>query len=226
MGERKLGMARALHAGGFSPEPLELVHGFLVEHWHGEARKLHDSDRPVEGIGRYVGARAQLFPAAAESGASIEELIAMCRRNISLAFGNERAAAIDRWDAAILSQRVARVRTDNKLDRCEWLRLPNGRLLKTDALDHHQGHDLIGCQDMAWDVAGAVIEFDLSGPETDRLVAATGYDVDPDLLAFCCTAYAAFRLGRETLAGARAGRYRRALLLQEGTCPETAQILG
>src|SRR5207248_4485544 len=30
IGERKLGMARALHAAGLTPEPLGFVHGFLV----------------------------------------------------------------------------------------------------------------------------------------------------------------------------------------------------
>jgi hypothetical protein len=89
------------------------------------------------------------------------------------------------------------------LDRIEWLRLPD-RLLKTDALDHHQAHDLIGCQDIAWDVAGAVIEFELDAGEADGLTHATehasGRHVDPELLQFYCICYLAFRLGQASLA--------------------------
>jgi hypothetical protein len=95
------------------------------------------------------------------------------------------------------------VRTDNKLDRREWLRGEDGRLIKTDALDHHQGHDLIGCQDAAWDVAGAMIEFALSGAEVERLVAETGLHMDRQLLEFCTVAYCSFRLGQAHLAGVR-----------------------
>ena len=57
---------------------------------------------------------------------------------------------------------VRRVETDNRLHAWEWLHTPDGRLLKTDALDHHAGHDLIGCQDITWDIAGATVELDLS----------------------------------------------------------------
>lgn len=208
IGERKLAIARTLHSTGFTPEPLGLVHGFLVERWCEVARPLAPGERPVGEIGRYIGARARLFPAPPTSGASIETLLEMCRRNISLALGDEAARTLDRWDCAALSSRVTRVRTDNKLDRGKWLRLPGGRLVKTDALDHHQAHDLIGCQDIACDVAGAIAEFELEPSETDRLIAATGQSVDWILLDFYRTAYLAFRLGRATLAAdGEAGRY-------------------
>ena len=227
IGKRKFEMARALHSGGFTPEPLELVHGFIVERWHGNARPLHTGENPIDEIGRYIGARARLFPADESSGASVGELLTMCRRNISLALG-EAAVPLDWFDVDALSPCVRRVRIDGKLDRQEWLRLPDGRLLKTDALDHHQAHDLIGCQDIAWDLAGATVEFELDEHEADRLIAATDQAVDPELLEFCRIAYAAFRLGQAALAGrdAAADRYRDALhhhLLQKSTRRATPQ---
>ena len=198
---RKLDMARSLHAAGFTPEPLGLLHGFLVERWREDGRPLKCNDVPVEEIGRYIGARARLFPAPDASGATIEQLLEMCRRNIAVGLGEMSAAALDCWDPARLQARVCRVRTDNKLDREEWLRLGGGRLLKTDALDHHQAHDLIGCQDAAWDLAGAAIEFDLKLQATERLIVATGLVVDAKLLAFYLQAYCAFRMGHAALAG-------------------------
>jgi hypothetical protein len=220
-------MARALHSAGFTPEPLDFVHGFLVERWCENARALQDNEKPIDKIGLYLGARTRLFPARNASGASIGELLEMCRRNISLAFGDEACQPLDRFDARALQTRVRRLCTDNKLDREEWLRLPGGRLLKTDALDHHQSHDLIGCQDLAWDIAGTAIEFDLDANDLRRLIAASACAVDPDLLGFCRIAYPSFRLGRALIAGeeTEAARYRTALqsLLHQHVCPETRQ---
>lgn len=224
IGERKLEMARALHSAGFTAKPIEFVHGFLVERWCEDAQPLRDDDKPVDQIGRYIGARARLFPASEDSGATIAELIRMCRRNISLAFDGA-CSVLNRFDAQSLQLSVRPVRTDNKLDRHEWLRMPDGRLLKTDAVDHHQAHDLIGCQDPSWDVAGAIMEFDLDSAETREVIAASRCEIDRDLLDLCCIAYASFRLGRAVLADEadEVARYRRSLhrLLDQHLCPET-----
>ena len=169
VGERKLEMARALHASGLTPEPLCLAYGFLIERWCEDALSLGRDEKPIEEIGRYIGARARLFPAGHASGASIEELLSMSRHNIALALGPDDARRLGQFDADLLTPRVHRVRTDNQLDRHEWLRLRDGRVLKTDAADHHQAHDLIGCQDVAWDIAGAIVEFGFDPCEADRL---------------------------------------------------------
>jgi hypothetical protein len=128
----------------------------------------------------------------------------MCRRNLSLSLGDDAARSVEPWGASHLCGRVVRVRTDNKLERCEWLRAAGGRLIKTDALDHHCGHDLIGCQDVAWDIAGAIAEFDLDAEQSALLVAcverASARRVDPELLGFSLLAYCCFRLGQATLA--------------------------
>ncbi|HEY1143013.1 MAG TPA: hypothetical protein VGE68_03160, partial [Sphingomicrobium sp.] len=219
IGSGKLEMARALHAAGLTPKPLGFAHGFLVERWHGDAKPLAADDRSLREIAHYIGARARLFPAGDHEGASVQELLAMTRRNVGLAFGEEAAAALACREPRLssLARKVARVRTDNKLDPVEWIRLPDGRLLKTDALDHHRAHDLVGAQDMAWDVAGASVEFGLDRRESAWLSAeagrAGGRPVDPALLEFMTLAYCAFRLGQSSLTGcgSAAARYRRVL---------------
>ena len=233
IGERKLALARALHAAGFAAEPVDLVHGFLVERWCGDAVPLRSGEKPVEEIAAYIGARARLFPAKEAEGASLNRLLEMCRRNLSLALGQDAASSAEMWRPQLdaLSRRISRVRTDNKLDRHEWLRLPNGRLLKTDALDHHCAHDLVGCQDATWDIAGAIVEFDLTEPQSAQLVAATessaGRHIDPELLSFYRLAYCCFRLGRASLGGERiaAERYAAAAQMQlhQHVCRETRQ---
>ncbi|MBV9882230.1 MAG: hypothetical protein JO276_04405 [Sphingomonadaceae bacterium] len=202
----KLARARALHAAGFAPEPRGLIHGFLVERWHGEARLGGPELPPLGRVALYLGARARLFPATPGSGAGLAELLEMCRRNIGLHLGAAAAARLDRWERQLpsLAPRPRLVETDNRLDRHEWLRLPDGRWLKADALDHHQAHDLVGCQDPAWDVAGAWTEFPLRGRRAAAVAAATGAAagrrIDPGLLRFFAIAYPAFRLGQAVLA--------------------------
>ena len=91
------------------------------------------------------------------------------------------------------------MRIDGRLHRWEWRRTPDGRLVKTDALDHAAGHDLVGCQDIAWDVAGAAVEFDLADAETERLRAAVaraaGRPVSAAAVAAFRLCYAAFQGG-------------------------------
>jgi hypothetical protein len=232
-GERKVRRARALHAAGFTPEVAGFVHGFLVERWiEGAvplARGLIDPLRLAERVGDYLGFRAAAFACEPGRGASLDALWEMARHNAAEALGDAAAGAIDGWRHALprLAAQVRPVETDNRLHRWEWLVLPDGTILKTDAVDHHAAHDLVGCQDIAWDLAGAAVELGLDGAAGRRLRAVvarrTGRDPDPDLVAWLEIAYAAFQLGAATMAGhsadpeerarlaAEAGRYRRRL---------------
>lgn len=204
-GEEKLSIARTLHSEGLTPEPVGLAHGFLVERWREDASPIGGKERPLAEIARYIGSRGHLLPAASGSGATVEELLEMIRRNLSLELGEALTRALDPWQriAAELERRIVRVCGDNRLGRAEWLRTNSGALIKTDALDHHQAHDLIGCQDLAWDVAGAVVEFDVDQNELGGFVASVEQwacrDIDHALLEFYRVAYLAFRLGQERL---------------------------
>jgi hypothetical protein len=205
-GESKLERARLLHSAGFAPEPLGLLHGFLAERWHDEAMPLPASSKPVTQLARYIGTRERLLPAPPGSGASPDQLLSMIRRNVALALGPQALPGLETWAERLprFGHLIVRSQTDNRLDRQEWLQLPGGQLLKSDALDHCQAHDLVGCQDIAWDVAGASIEFDLDRREASRLAAEVGRVagrlLDPELLQFMTLAYLSFRLGQATVA--------------------------
>lgn len=180
IGEEKLTLARRLRKARFGPEVAGLTHGWLVQRWHSDAQPTQPSQSELID---YLRLRAAM---RGGTGASLAELVTMVRRN---------AAQLGAWNPPIgaLQQGVRPVLIDGKLQRHEWLRLPSGQLLKADAIDHHQGHDLIGCQDIAWDVASAAIELDLSAQQTEHLQASVG--ADPALTAFYGIAYAAFRIG-------------------------------
>ncbi len=136
----------------------------------------------------------------------------MARFNTSQILGEEAARDLDRLlqDASRLEGAVRRVETDNRLHAWEWLHTPDGRLLKTDALDHHAGHDLIGCQDIAWDIAGATVELNLSDSERNRLcrivAEQSGHPVNRDLLALLTPCYLAFQMADHAMAAKRPPR--------------------
>ncbi|HYG25810.1 MAG TPA: hypothetical protein VD906_02785 [Caulobacteraceae bacterium] len=202
IGEGKLARARALHAAGFTAEPLALRHGFLAERWH-EHTEPTDRAALLDTLARYLAFRASAFPATPEDGAALDALREMALHNAAEAGLRIHVPAYD--------GPVRPVRTDNRLHARKWMQLPGGRILKADALDHDDAHDLIGCQDITWDAAGAQVELALTPNETAALTAAIG--ADPALVAFCRPCYAAFQLGAATLQGhtGEISRYRAAL---------------
>jgi hypothetical protein len=157
--------------------------------------------RLVERVGRYLGFRARELTAGPDRGASPARLAEMFHRNTSLALA---AAPALPGSPAELATHARPIEIDGRLHAWEWLVCDGGALVKTDALDHHAAHDLVGCQDVAWDVAGAAVELDLDAGEQQRLAAivgeTSGRTVDPDLLAFVGPCYLAFQLGRHALA--------------------------
>lgn len=210
-GRHALDLARATSAAGFTPEVAGLRHGFLIERWLEDAPALHprafDRDRLLAHLARYLALRATR---RAVAGASCTELIAMVRRNVTLAIGGDVA---DRITSRLDPIAMQPVEIDGKLHAWEWLVQPGGTLIKTDAYDHHAAHDLIGCQDIAWDVVGAAVELGLSEAEEQRLGDAVG--TRRERLAFLRPCYLAFQLGRAHLAAdasdaTEAGRLRSA----------------
>ncbi len=204
-GPRKLADARRLSTEGLVPRPLGLVHGFLIEEWvEGDRLDLAaggDRRGLAAALGRHLGRRAALLEPAT-GGASLETLAAMTRRNAALAIGDEAAARLAaRLDGiARLEPRLRRVSTDGRLQPVEWIAAGSaGRLVKTDGLDHGSAHDLVGCQDIGWDVALASLEFGFDAGEDAALTAAVeaagGPPVDRDLVEALRPCVAAFQVG-------------------------------
>jgi hypothetical protein len=75
------------------------------------------------------------------------------------------------------------VAIDGRMLPHEWIETENG-WIKTDALDHHDDHFFPGCQPIAWDRAGAAVEFGLVNRAED----------------FWTRAYLAWRIGYTTMA--------------------------
>jgi hypothetical protein len=196
-GEAKLERARTLAELCLTPPVRQLVYGFLVEDWLADARPYRSGDtaaRPAVAAAavRYLSALASGSPARPdETGASPEDLLRMASHNAREELGPWAEERLRRWEARLSSfHRILRpVMTDNRMMAWEWLVLPDGHVLKTDALDHSSAHDCVGAQDIAWDVAGAAVELGLTSAE----LASVG--ADPGLVDFMTDCYLAFQLG-------------------------------
>ncbi|MEB3042427.1 hypothetical protein [Rhizobium mulingense] len=192
-----------LSEAGFIPKIAGTCYGFIVEEWL-EGIPLVNSGPTrhhiVDHLGRYLGFRARHLPAL-NGGASIQTLSEMAVFNVAEAAGSDTAAKLRRVidTPHRLSGRLRRVDTDNRLHPWEWLTTTAGRIMKTDALDHNAAHDLVGCQDIAWDVAGACVEFQLSSKEREHLANLVGREADCDLrddvLRFFEACYLGFQIG-------------------------------
>jgi hypothetical protein len=202
-GETKLRKAQVLWQAGFAPEPAGLCHGFIVERWIGGLPLPHaarDRDRLVDTIGRYLGLRARGLRPSNE-GASLKTLAEMARVNVGEALGAEAALGLEPMLLPALTAGLALqpCDTDNRMHNWEWLVSDDGRLIKTDGLDHSSGHDLVGCQDICWDVAAAEIEHRLNPTESLalRVIVAdeAGQPVEPVLVDFYACCYLAFQIG-------------------------------
>ncbi|MFD2648908.1 hypothetical protein ACFSX5_14050 [Devosia albogilva] len=209
-GSRKLEQAQALFEDGHVPEPIGLAHGFLVERWI-DGRTLwtaeFDRGRFLDHAGAYLGTRARLLPATT-AGASLAQLADMAAINLGERLGTPAEQAVRTHMNSAADHKVSPVFTDNRLQLWEWLVRRDGSFVKTDALDHATGHDLIGPQDIAWDVAGFVAEFDLTADELPRLLrvvsATADRKVDPHLVDLLLPCYLAFQIGLWTDALTRA----------------------
>jgi len=153
------------------------------------------------------------------------ELAAMVLANVGEAGGGELARlAGRRLRATNFPGDAPPVALDARLQPHEWLRTGAG-LLKVDATDHHADHFYPGAGDIAWDLAGAMVELDLCDEARAVLVGryraqARDRDIARRLPGYLL-AYLAFRIGYAALAeetlgaagdGRRFGRLRRRYL--------------
>lgn len=183
-GEMKLHAARTLSGAGFCPPVLGLEDGYLMTKFvPGQPLSASTTDpQLLETMARYLAFRARAF--AASESTPLEELAHMLQFNSGLTIRPPDS-----------TQGVV---TDGRMLPHEWIATPTG-YLKTDALDHGDNHFYPGPTDIAWDVAGAITEFNLDQQEREYLVSQyTRVSGDRNIrsrLPFFTAAYLAFRMG-------------------------------
>lgn len=191
-GAPRLERTRQLADAGFCPAALGLDSGFL--------RTTFVAGRPLSAPGdingdlldtmaRYLAHLRNNFESPRP--VPFDDLVEMIRINTGYEMPDGlRASICDAPTVAI----------DGRMLPHEWITTADG-YIKTDAVDHHDDHFFPGCQDIAWDIAGAAVEFCMdAAPLTEKYAALTGDRGIARRLPFYIRAYAAWRLGYATLA--------------------------
>jgi hypothetical protein len=201
-GEEKLELARVIGEACFAPRPVGLCHGFLLYPWV-EAEQKPGETVPPERLLDYLAFRASLPPTG--PGASPKQLFEMAIFNIGQHFGDASKAV---HTALGDPQHLHPIPccTDNRMHTWEWLK--SGQTwLKLDATDHQTAHDLVGCQDIAWDLAGAAVEMDMSETQRNALILALGHRIgrliESDFVAAMELCYLGFQIGLWSMAQGR-----------------------
>ena len=183
--------AFSLAEHGFSPAVADAGDGFLCYRTvkGRNLRKQDVSPSVLERIASYCSFRVSNFSCASPSNS---ELGNMLEFNVQQEFGQKL-----RLDPVQLGS-TNPVLVDGRMQPFEWIASSQGELLKTDAISHGDNHFFPGPCDIAWDLAGAMVEWDLSSEASEfllrRFKQLSGMDVVQRLDAYKL-AYCVFRLG-------------------------------
>ncbi len=173
--------------------PLTLVLGFLPGPWiDGEPLTIDDATPELlAAIGLSVADSAGPPLSAREAAATRARLAEMLAWN-----GQEAGLEMGVPSYAEIGERPAAA--DDRLAPWEWRRLPDGTIVKAGRKSPTGDHTVVGRPPIEWDVAAAIVEWELDANAAAPLLSAVvseGVPLDPDALRFHCAAYTAFRLG-------------------------------
>jgi hypothetical protein len=116
----------------------------------------------IERIARYCAVRAIEFRTSRSAQAGIAEMVLHnLRQELNLSWAPDPD----------LFASSACIVADGRMQPEEWIGTPKGEMLKVDAGTHGDDHFFPGAIDIAWDLAGAIVEWDLSQDAEQLLVA-------------------------------------------------------
>ncbi|HKT52239.1 MAG TPA: hypothetical protein VJV96_18195 [Candidatus Angelobacter sp.] len=179
--QRELRVAQA----GFGPEPRSESDGFASYPWV-NARPMSAADLSQDVLRRlaeYCAFRAKAFPARE---VVVDGLQQMAEHNLKQLGIKLR----------VTLQLERPVIADGRMQPHEWLIAPDGQMLKTDSGSHGDDHFFPGPTDIAWDLAGAIVEWRMNQQQIGDLLAQYGRISGDDAAARIddfIVAYNAFR---------------------------------
>jgi hypothetical protein len=193
--------AGTLAGAGFAPAVKNAGDGYLAYARKSAfpATRMDLCPALLDRLAQYCAFRTSAF---LESSVNAEELSAMAAWNLHEEFGVPYEPGSAKLEIALP------VLADGRMQPHEWLLTKHG-ILKVDGASHGDDHFFPGPADIAWDLAGAIVEWDLGQGAADYLVsryADLSGDHPQRRLPAWLQAYTVFRLGyckmaAETLAG-------------------------
>jgi hypothetical protein len=181
--------AQAVAGSQFGPEPMAAEDGFSIYPLvKGELLQPGNlSPEVIARIAEYCAFRKKELRSEA---ASSKDLEAMLRFNLREEFGGD--------DLDQQLEIVHPVVADGRMLPHKWLRKNNGELLKVDNASHGDDHFFPGPTDIAWDLAGAIVEWGMDAGVTEQFLNCyrkeSGDDPGHRLPAYLL-AYSVFRMG-------------------------------
>lgn len=174
-------------AAGFGPMPREESDGFVSYPWI-EGRTLAASDLSAAKIlgqmAEYCAFRMRAFGIGLSDISSLQQMADHNLRELGLGSPVEL-----RLEQPVIA--------DGRMQPHEWLLSEDGKLVKTDSGSHGDDHFFPGPTDIAWDLAGAIVEWQMNEQQAaeflDRYYRASGDDASARIDGFI-RAYAVFRL--------------------------------
>jgi hypothetical protein len=185
-GDAVLERDKKVAAAGFGPVPREEEDGFISYPWI-ESRPLSASDLSPDILVRLAEYCAFRQRAFAVELSDLDALQQMAEHNLR-ELGLELPVEL-RLEHPVIA--------DGKMQPHEWLLTTEGKLLKTDSGSHGDDHFFPGPTDIAWDLAGAIVEWQMNEQQTAEFLnlyyLASGDNAKHRIEDFI-KAYAAFQL--------------------------------
>ncbi len=191
-GERARSIARALASSGFAPAVVQDERGYVgYELVRGRAARVPDlNPARLQRMAEYCAFRADQCKAEV-SLTQQTALATMLRVNYERGFGKKLGIS---WRTLPVVRPVV---CDGKMSPHEWLLREDGRMLKLDATSHGDDHFFPGPCDVAWDLAGAIVEWKMDPATSEeflRQYAKLSRDAAARRIRNYLLAYAVFRM--------------------------------
>ncbi len=194
--------ANRIASAGFGPMPLDSTQGFAfyetVSGTPATKRQLSRDD--IDRIAAYCAFRTTAF--RCEGIESTDLLETMVQFNIAQEFGAEGVIP-----EGSLGSRYP-VLVDGRMSPHEWIVAPDGKLIKTDNASHGDDHFFPGPTDIAWDLAGTMVEWNMDEQASDLLISEyqrLSGDNPRERIGSFLLAYSVFRLAYCKMAAAALG---------------------
>jgi hypothetical protein len=184
-GDAVIEREREIAEAGFGPVPACTSHGFAVYPWlRGRPMRTGNlSEGVLLRLAEYCAFRAWAFPAACPDPAPLQEMAEHDLDQLG-------------FDFPVTLRLERPVIPDGRMQPHEWLLTDDGQMLKTDSGSHGDDHFFPGPTDIAWDLAGAIVEWRMNAADAEYFLEsyrhAAGDDPSPRIHDFI-TAYLVFR---------------------------------
>jgi hypothetical protein len=192
--------AKLVASAGFGPEYVGNLNGFgCYEYVHGSMLDpTAATEEVLDRIAAYCAFRGRDFPGVSEQCSELEQML---RFNWKNEFGAELEGDLSFTEGRMIV-------TDSRMMPHKWIRRLSGQIVKVDSTSHGDDHFFPGPCDIAWDLAGTIVEWGLSHEATDyflRQYELVSGDRPSARIGKYLLAYATFRLAYSRMAARAMG---------------------